>query len=100
MSDELLAAAPWVMELNHERLLIQADQVQQADVQLATPSEEEVRSADGVFSQEHKTDDGLTALVGVTTGILILHDMAVDRFTTHDDEVAEQPKPKDNPEVE
>ena len=98
MSDELLAAAPRVIELNNqERLLIQADQVHQADVQLATPSEEEVRSSDGVFTQEHKPDDGLSALLGVTTGILILHDMAVDRFTTHEED-DEQPKPKENPE--
>src|SRR5689334_22266961 len=98
MSDELLAAAPRVIELNNqERLLIQADQVHEADVQLATPTEEEVRSSDGVFTQEHKTDDGLSALVGVTTGILILHDMAVDRFSTHAEE-EEQPKTEgDNP---
>jgi hypothetical protein len=100
MPDELFPAAPRVIELNQERLLIQADQVQQADVQLATPSEEQVRSADGVFSQESKTDEGLNALIGVTTSILILHDMAVDRFTTHDDEDEEQPKSKENPDAE
>jgi hypothetical protein len=100
MSDELLAAVPRVIELNNEeRLIIQADQVQQADVQLATPTAEQVRSADGVFTQQHKTDDDLSAILGVSTGILILHDMAVDRFTTHEEE-DEEPKPKENPEEE
>jgi hypothetical protein len=79
--------------------LIQADQVHQAEVQLATPSEEQIRRADGVFTQQHQTDDDLTAIVGVATGIVILHDMAVDRFTTHEED-DEQPKPKENPETE
>jgi hypothetical protein len=100
MSDELFAALPRVAELNNqEQLLIQADQVPQADVQLATPSEEQIRSADGVFTQQHKTDDDLTAVLGVTTGILILHDMAVDRFSTHEDD-EEKPEPKEKPEKE
>jgi hypothetical protein len=99
MSDELLAAVPRVAELNNqERLLIQAGQVPQADAQLATPSEEQIRSADGVFTQ-HTTDDDLTAVLGVTTGILILHDMAVDRFTTHEKD-EEKPEPREKPEKE
>jgi hypothetical protein len=101
MSDELLAAVPRVIELNNqEQILIQADQVQQAHVQLATPSAEQIHSADGVFTQQHKIDDDLSAILGVTTGILILHDMAVDRFTTHEEDDEQPPKPKENPEEE
>jgi hypothetical protein len=81
------------MELHHEQLLIQADQVKQGDMQLATPSEDQVRSADQVFSQ-HQKDDGLTAILGVTTGMIVLHDMAVDRFTDHEEE-EEPPQPKE-----
>jgi hypothetical protein len=93
----MLVNPPRVRDLYQERLLIQADQVQQGDMQLATPSEEEIRSADRVFSQEKKRDDGLTAILGVTTGIIVLHDMAVDRFSDHEED-EEQPKPKDKPE--
>jgi hypothetical protein len=95
----LLVTPPRVMELHHERLLIQADQVDQADAQIATPSAEQIRSADQVFTAEKKTDDGLTTILGVTTGILVLHDMAVDRFTSHEDE-EEIPEPKSKPEEE
>jgi hypothetical protein len=93
----LLVTPPRVMEQHQERLLIQADQVDQADAQIATPSAEQVRRADQVFSAEKKTEDGLTTILGVTTGILVLHDMAIDRFTSHGDE-PEIPEPKDEPE--
>ena len=80
-------------------LLIQADHVQQGDAQLATPSEDEIRSADQVFSQDKKADDGLTAILGVTTGMIVLHDMAMDRFgNVEEDEDVDQPKPKEESE--
>jgi hypothetical protein len=97
MLDDGLVIPPRVMEQHQEELLIQADQVQQGDMQLATPSEDQIRAADRVFTQEQNTDDGLSAILGVTTGILILHDMAVDRLTVHEDE-EEPPKPKDKPD--
>jgi hypothetical protein len=99
MSDQSFVLPPRVLELQHEQLLIQADQVHQADVQLATPSEEQIRSADGVFSEQQKDQDGLSTILGVTTCFLVLHDIAVDRFTTHEDD-EEPPQPKDEPEEE
>jgi hypothetical protein len=97
MLDELLVNPPRVRDVHQEWLLIQADQVQQGDMQLATPSDDEIRAADRVFSQEKKNDDGLTAIVGVATSMIVLHDMAVDRFSTNEED-EEQPKPKDKPE--
>ncbi len=93
----LLVTPPSVVEVHQERMLIQADQVDQADAQMATPGADQIRSADQVFTAEKKPDDGLATILGVTTGILVLHDMAIDRFTSHGDE-PEIPEPKDKPE--
>ncbi len=100
MFDELLVTPPRVVQLeNQEMLLIQADHVQQGDAQFATPSEDQIRSADQVFSQDKKADDGLTAILGVTTGMIVLHDMAKDRFGNVEEE-EEQTEPKEKPEEE
>ncbi len=100
MSDELhLIRPPRVIDLHQQQLLIQADQVAQADAQMATPGAEEIRTADRLFAQEHKKDDGLTAFLGVATGMIVLHDMAVDRFA-NDEEEEEVPEPKEKPDDE
>jgi len=97
MLDEMLINPPRVRNLHQEQLLIQADQVQQEDMQIATPSAEQIRSADQVFTQEHKPADGLTTVVGLASAAIVLYDMTADRFSNHEEE-EEQPQPKVKPE--
>jgi hypothetical protein len=49
------------------------------------PSVEQVQTADGVFS-DHKEADLVANLLGMQFGVLLLHDLAIETFSTSQDE--------------
>jgi hypothetical protein len=66
---------------------------------LPAPTAEQVRAADGVFS-DHKESETVAGLIGMWTGVLLLHDLAVEHLDAPDeDEQPRQPKlpKKDEP---
>jgi hypothetical protein len=59
---------------------------------LPAPSAEQVRAADGVFA-DHKESETVAGLIGMWTGVLLLHDLAIEHFDVPADE-DERPRPK------
>jgi hypothetical protein len=69
-------------------------------VELAAPTPDQMRAADGVFTEHHKDSDTIAGLIGMWTGVLLLHDLAVEHLDRPDeDEQAGKPKlpKKDEP---
>ena len=67
---------------------------------LPAPTPEQERAADGVFTG-HKESDTVAGLIGMWTGVLLLHDLAVEHLDRPDEELGpRRPKlPKqDEPE--
>jgi hypothetical protein len=63
----------------------------------AAPTPEQVRAADEVFTREQESKQ-VMGLLGLWTGALMLHDIAVDTFDTTEEE-EEKPKKKEDPET-
>jgi hypothetical protein len=64
-----------------------------AEEHMPPPSEEQARMADHVFSHQRESDL-VIGLLGLQTGALILHDVAVDTFTTEESEEEKEPRPR------
>ena len=62
-------------------------------VELAAPTPDQVRAADGVFTEHHKESETVAGLIGMWTGVLLLHDLAIEHFDVPADE-DERPRPK------
>src|SRR5437016_10097575 len=62
---------------------------------------EQVRALEAVFATKEREATTVTGLLGLWTGTLILHDLAVETFSEPADEVEpeDKPKEKDKPEV-
>jgi hypothetical protein len=52
---------------------------------LPAPTPEQVRAADGVFA-DRKESDTVAGLIGMWTGVLLLHDLAVEHLDRPDEE--------------
>jgi hypothetical protein len=52
---------------------------------LPAPTAEQVRAADGVFT-DHKESETVAGLIGMWTGVLLLHDLAFEHFDVAADE--------------
>jgi hypothetical protein len=66
---------------------------------LPAPTAEQVRAADRVFTATHQHNAAETVL-GLWTGALILHDLAVEHFAadkTEEEERKRQPEPEPQP---
>ena len=51
-----------------------------------TPSADQVRATEAVFTQQQDESHAVMGLLGLWTGTLLLHDLAVEHFDTPDDE--------------
>jgi hypothetical protein len=52
---------------------------------LPAPTAEQVRAADGVFT-DHKESQAVAGVIGLWTGVLLLHDLALEHFDVPADE--------------
>jgi hypothetical protein len=59
---------------------------------LPAPTADQVRAADGVFA-DRKESDTVIGLIGMWTGVLLLHDLAVEHLDRPDEE-QRPPRPK------
>jgi|SRR5438105_4553248 len=61
---------------------------------------EQVRALEAVFTAQEKESTTVAGLLGVLSGTMVLHDLAVDTFTGRaDEETEEEPREEDEPEV-
>jgi hypothetical protein len=65
------------------------------------PNAEEVRALEAVFAAKERESTVASGLLGLWTGTLVLHDLAVETFSETEDEVQPENKPKEKeaPEV-
>jgi hypothetical protein len=61
---------------------------------LATPSADQARAADAVFSQQDQESAQAAGLVGMYMGAVMLHNLAVDTFQPPVEEVKRKPRLK------
>jgi hypothetical protein len=68
------------------------------DAPMPAPTNEQMRAADEVFLHSQESDKVL-GLIGMWTGVLMLHDLAVEAFETPEDEEEDPRKtrPEDEP---
>jgi hypothetical protein len=66
----------------------------------ATPSPEQVRAVEAVFAQQDKESATVATFLGMYTSAVMLHNLAVDTFTseTKDPKAKPRLKPEDEPE--
>jgi hypothetical protein len=67
--------------------------VEAPGAELSAPTPEQVRAADGVFTEHHKESDTVVGLIGMWTGVLLLHDLAVEHLDRPDED-EQPPRPK------
>jgi hypothetical protein len=92
MSDELAIAV-----LQHSGP-VQEVQPPPAEV-LATPTPEQARAADAVFSQKDKESAQVAGLVGMYMGAVMLHNLAVETFQPAVEEPKRLPRrPEEEPD--
>jgi hypothetical protein len=81
MADEVQYVA-----VTEPRLVQPPDLVKlEAHVQLATPTAEQIRAADGLFT-EHKEEQLVTSLLGISSAAVLLHHMVADTFRVDEEE--------------
>jgi hypothetical protein len=88
MSQEFNIASP-----HHEKLRILLEQQRErlpAAVVAAPIDPEHVRAVDAVYTQQQKESDQVLGLLGMWTGTLLLHDLAVETFSKPADEKEEE----------
>ena len=59
---------------------------------LPAPTAEQVRAADGVFTSPHEGQKVL-GMLGMWTGVLLLHDLALEHFEGREDDEELPPEP-------
>jgi hypothetical protein len=66
-----------------------------------TQDPEQVRALEAVFTAKEKESTSVAGLLGVLSGTMVLHDLAVDTFSgpVEEEEIEEKPDEKDEPEV-
>ncbi len=94
MSDEFVIVAPKVV-IPAETVVAPIEQVPQAGVTVEAPPPEQAHAAEAYFSREQE-NHLVAGLMGMWTGTLLLHDMAVEHFEDRDeiDEERERRKEK------
>jgi hypothetical protein len=62
---------------------------------------EQVRALEAVFTAKEQEATNVAGLLGVLSGTMVLHDLAVDTFTGpfEEEEPEEEPREKDEPEA-
>jgi hypothetical protein len=98
MFDETIIVVP---PAHQEQLKAVVDQpaphLQDAEQTLTAPTAERVRAVEAVFSDHEKESRAVAGLIGLWTGTLLLHDVAVETFEEPADEKEKQLKPEKKP---
>jgi hypothetical protein len=64
---------------------------------LPPPSPEQIRAADGVFANQAPGSSVMAGLVGLSTSVLLLHDLAIEHFASSEDEAKRELAPRPRP---
>jgi len=62
--------------------------------EMTAPTDEQARAVEAVFAQQEKESETVAGLLGMYTGAVMLHNLAVDTFTPEVEEVKRMPKLK------
>jgi hypothetical protein len=95
MSHDPIAAAPVTSNTAEAAALQAADRALAAEAALPPPSPDQVRTADEVFSHSQE-GRAVAGVLGLWTGALLLHDLAVEHFESPPEE--EEPEARPDPE--
>jgi hypothetical protein len=96
MSHDPMAAAPVTSTTAEAAALQAAERALAAEAALPPPSPEQVRTADEVFSHSQESR-AVAGVLGLWTGALLLHDLAVEHFESPPEE-DEEPEARPDPE--
>jgi hypothetical protein len=80
MEHEILVVAPQQRVIEVKLVQPPADAQLERNVQLATPTAEEVRDCDGVFTQRREESHLVAGLFGLWGSTLLLHDLAAEHL--------------------
>jgi hypothetical protein len=96
MSDEFVLVAPQAVILS-ETVTAPVEQAPLPGVTVEAPPPEQVRAAEAFFSRQEE-NRLVAGLMGMWTGTLLLHDLAVEHFEQRDDidEARARRKPRGN----
>jgi hypothetical protein len=98
MFDETLIVVPPARQQELKAVVEQpAPQLHDVDQSLTAPTAERIKAVEAVFSQQEKESRAVAGLIGLWTGTLLLHDLAVETFDEPADEKEEQLKPEKKP---
>jgi hypothetical protein len=67
---------------------------------LKEPSPEHVRAVEAVFAQQEKESATVSSLLGLYMGTVMLHNLAVDTFSSRTEEIQRMPRLKTDEEKE
>jgi hypothetical protein len=97
MSDEVALVAPKVV-IPAETVTPPVEQVPLPGTTVESPRPEQVRAAEAFFTRQQQESHLVCGLLGLWTGTLLLHDLAVEHFDGRDeiDEERERNKDKDD----
>jgi hypothetical protein len=98
MFDETIAVVPPTHAQQLKAVVEQpAPQIQIPEQVLTPPTAEHARAVEAVFSDHEQESHAVAGLLGLWTGTLLLHDLAVETFDEPADEKEEQLKPEKKP---
>jgi hypothetical protein len=98
MFDETIIVVPPARQQELKAVVEQpAPHLQDADQSLTAPSAERVQAVEAVFSDHEKESHAVAGLIGLWTGTLLLHDVAVETFDESADEKEKLLKPEKKP---
>jgi hypothetical protein len=96
MSDEFMIVAPKVV-VPTETVVAPVEQAPLPGVTVEAPPPEQGRAAEAYFSKEQE-NHLVAGIMGMWTGTLLLHDLAVEHFEGRDDIDEERERHKQKPE--
>jgi hypothetical protein len=96
MSHDPITAVPATSNTAEAVALQAAEHALTVEAALPPPSPEQVRTADEVFSHSQE-GRAVAGILGLWTGALLLHDLAVEHFETRDED-EEEPEARPDPE--
>jgi hypothetical protein len=95
MSDEFVLVAPKVV-IPAETVVVPVEQVPMPGVTVEQPPPEQGRAAEAYFSRQEE-NHLVAGLMGMWTGTLLLHDLAVEHFEERDDIDEQRERRKQKP---
>ncbi len=101
MTHESTLALPVAVEVD-KAMFAPAHQSPAPVLETPAPDAEQVRALEAVFAAKDRESATVAGLLGMVTGTMVLHDLAIETFSEPAGEVEpeELPKEKDKPEDE